>query len=172
VLEKARAIDDKSAAVRNELGLLALDRGDTQLAFTHFAAARELDPKHLPAHMNQGSVLLKAGDFDAAERAYRAAQAIEPSAADANIGLAIALRGQNKHKEAKALYEKVLEENPAHLAALYDLGVVQADFLDQKKQALAHFEKFLELAPRSDAHRGSAERYVQDLRMALGSPTP
>ena len=37
VLEKARIIDDKNAAIYNELGLLALDRGDTQLAFTQFA---------------------------------------------------------------------------------------------------------------------------------------
>jgi Flp pilus assembly protein TadD len=73
VLEKARVLDDKNAAVYNELGLLALDRGDTQLAFTHFAHAGERNPRYAPAHMNRGSVLLKAGDFEAAERAYRAA---------------------------------------------------------------------------------------------------
>jgi tetratricopeptide (TPR) repeat protein len=172
VLEKARVLDEKSAAVHNELGLLSLERGDTQLAFTHFARARENDAKYLPAHVNQGSVLLKAGDFEAAEKAYRAALAVDAGAVDANIGLAIALRGRGKHREAKQLYEQVLEAHPAHLAALFDLGVVESDFLDQKKQALGRFEKYLELAPRNDSHRESAERYVQDLRMALGSPTP
>jgi tetratricopeptide (TPR) repeat protein len=172
VLEKARVIDEKNAAVHNELGLLALERGDTQLAFTHFAHAREMDAKYLPAHINQGSVLLNAGDFDAAEHAYRAALQVEASSVDANIGLAIALRGRGKHREAKQLYEGVLEGHPGHLAALFDLGVVEADFLDQKKQAIGRFEKFLELAPNNDTHRAAAERYVQDLRMALGSPTP
>ena len=85
---------------------MALARGDTQLAFQHFARARERDPRFSPAHMNQGSVLLKAGDFAAAERAYRAALAVDGKARSSAIGLAIALRGQGKHKEARAPYER------------------------------------------------------------------
>ncbi len=176
VLEKARALADKSAPVYNELGLLALARGDTQLAFTHFSKAESLDPSFWPAHVNQGSVLLRAGDYAAAERAYRAAL---PAGADttlptataleARVGLGIALRGQGKYKEARATYEKVLETHPSHPAALYDLGVLLADFLDQRKQAIPFFERYLASASKSDSHRASAERYLQDIRMSTGS---
>ncbi|MDB4985211.1 MAG: repeat protein [Myxococcaceae bacterium] len=178
VLEKARALllkeEQKSAPVYNELGLLALARGDTQLAFTQFAKAEELDARFQPAHVNQGSVLLRAGDYEAAERAYRAAlhantQEAELDAVDARIGLGIAQRGQGKYKEARATYEKVLEAHPAHLAALYDLGVLLADFLNQRKEALSLFERYLASAPQTDSHRQSAERYLQDIRMSMGS---
>jgi len=172
VLEKARAIDEKNAAIYNELGLLALDRGDTQLAFTQFAQASQRDARFAPAHMNQGSVLLKAGDFEAAERAYKAALVADAQATDAQIGLAIALRGQGKHKEAKAHYERVLREEPNHLAALYDLAVLNADFLDLRQEALALFERYLTLAPTGDAQRPLAQRYLEDIRMASGSTPP
>jgi len=178
VLEKARALlpaeDKKSAPVHNELGLLALARGDTQLAFTHFGKAENLDPRFTPAHVNQGSVLLRAGDYEAAERAYRAALAgegkeIEPPSLDARVGLAIAQRGQGKYREARATYEKVLEAHPSHLPAVYDLAVLLADFMDQRKAALPLFERYLAGAPKTDSHRESAERYLQDIRMAMGS---
>jgi len=178
VLEKARALlpaDSKqSAPVYNELGLLALTRGDTQLAFTHFARAEELDAHFTPAHVNQGSVLLRAGDYEAAERAYRAALVGEPkeielASLDARIGLGIAQRGQGKYREARATYEKVLEAHPSHLPAIYDLAVLLADFMDQGKDALPLFERYLAGAPKTDSHRESAERYVQDIRMAMGS---
>jgi tetratricopeptide (TPR) repeat protein len=178
VLEKARALlpaDSKqSAPVYNELGLLALARGDTQLAFTHFAKAEALDARFTPAHVNQGSVLLRAGDYEAAERAYRAALVGEPreielGSLDARIGLGIAQRGQGKYRDARATYEKVLEAHPSHLPAIYDLAVLLADFMDQRKEALPLFERYLAGAPKTDSHRESAERYLQDIRMAMGS---
>jgi tetratricopeptide (TPR) repeat protein len=182
VLEKARALlasdEKKSAPVYNELGLLALARGDTQLAFTHFAKAESLDPRFIPAHVNQGSVLLRAGDYEAAERAYRAAvqaeakqgESADARSVEARIGLGIAQRGQGKYKEARATYEKVLEAHPSQLAALYDLAVLLADFMDQQKAALPLFERYLASAPKTDSHRESAERYLQDIRMSTGSP--
>jgi tetratricopeptide (TPR) repeat protein len=175
VLEKARALAEGSALVFHELGLLALARGDTQLAFTHFGKAEQLDARFLPAHINQGSVLLRAGDYEGAERSYRAAltgsrdPALASLHTDAQIGLAIALRGQGKFREARATYEKVLEAHPSQLAALYDLGVLLADFMDQRKSAIPLFERYLAAAPQGDSHRENAERYLQDIRMATGS---
>jgi tetratricopeptide (TPR) repeat protein len=170
VLEKARVLADKDAAVYNELGLLALERGDTQLAFSHFGKAESLDPRFAPAHLNQGSVLLKAGDFKGAERSYRDALRADKSSTDAHVGLAIALRAQGRHKEALAEYEGVLADHPEHLPALFDLAVLKSDFLDQRKEALSLFEKYLGLAAKSDSHRETAQRYVEDIRMSQGSP--
>jgi len=171
VLEKARALDDESAALHDELGRLALARGDTQLAFTHFERARTLDPRFLPAHLDEGSVLLRAGDYDAAERVYRAAVQVD-GGPEAMIGLAIAQRGRGKYKEARATYEKVLKERPSEPAALFDLGVLLADFMDARAEAVNYFERYLAVAPLRDSHRETAERYLQDIRMSLGSPPP
>jgi len=119
-------------------------------------------------------VLLRAGDYDGAERAFRAAlqaegkdQGIDDQ--DARVGLGIAQRGLGKYKEARATYEKVLEAHPSSLPALYDLGVLLADFLNQRKEAIPLFERYLATAPKTDSHRDSAERYLQDIRMSMGS---
>jgi hypothetical protein len=41
--------------------------------------------------------------------------------------------------------------------------------MDQRKEALPLFERYLAGAPKTDSHRESAERYLQDIRMAMGS---
>jgi cytochrome c-type biogenesis protein CcmH/NrfG len=113
-------------------------------------------------------VLLRAGDFDHAEGAYRSAGAADPRDLDAQVGLGIALRGRGKHRQAQAVYEKVLEQEPDNLAALFDLGVLHADFTGEPKRALPLFHRYLELAPKNAPQRTLAERYVQDIGMATG----
>ena len=71
---------------------------------------------------------------------------------------------------AQAEYELVLADHPEHLAALFDLAVLKSDFLDQRKEALPLFEKYLALASKSDSHRETAQRYVEDIRMSQGGP--
>ena len=78
-----------------------------------------------------------------------------------------AVRANTRKPEAH--YERVLEAQPTHLAALYDLAVLKADFLEQRQEALPLFEKYLSLSPSGDAHRAHVQRYLEDIRMASGS---
>jgi tetratricopeptide (TPR) repeat protein len=112
--------------------------------------------------LNRASVLLRAGDYAGAAAEYR--KVLEQNDANdaARVGLAIALRGQEKHKEAAAEYERVLAHSPNHPAALFDLGILRAEFLDRRGDARELFERFLAVAPEGAA-RDTAERYVKDL---------
>ena len=162
VFRKAMEIEE-SAELHNDMGLLELARGDTQAAFTEFQRAIEIDPSFAAAHLNQGSVLLHAGDFAGAETEYRAVIAQDADDVDAHVALGAALRGQGNHREARREYDRALEENPNHPAALFNMGVLLAEFLDQRPQARELFERFLRVAPSSGEHREMAEQYLRDI---------
>jgi tetratricopeptide (TPR) repeat protein len=172
VFNRALTLGPKEPAPHNELGLTALARGDTQLAFQHFERALEVDRTFAPGRLNRASVLLRAGDYDGAAAEYRRVLSENETHADARVGLAIALRGLGKHAEAKLEYERVLARAPNHAAALFDLGVLSADFLDQRSQARQYFERFLDVGAEGDA-RAAAERYLRDLpEEAEAAPPP
>lgn len=170
VFQKAIEIQD-SASLHNDMGLLELARGDTQAAFEQFAAAINLDAGFAAAHLNQGSVLLHAGDFAGARTEYEAVLEEDADNLDARVALAAALRGQDEHARARRELEAVLEENENHPAALFNLGVLMAEFLDERPGARALFERFLRVAPSTGEHRVMAEQYLQDIP-APGAPQP
>ncbi|MFW6050290.1 MAG: tetratricopeptide repeat protein [Myxococcota bacterium] len=153
----------EAARIHNDMGLLELARGDTQLAFQHFAKAIEADPRYAPARMNQGAVLLKAGDYAGALAEYETVVELDPSHLDARVALGAALRGLGKHRQAGRQYQRVLKESPNHPAALFNLAVLRADFLNQRPRARLLFEKFLKVAPDGDPHRREATRYLEEI---------
>jgi tetratricopeptide (TPR) repeat protein len=163
VFRRALTLDEKSPRPHNELGLTALARGDTQLAFEHFETALQADPAFAPARLNRASVLLTAGDYAAAAAEYNLVLKEHPDHDGAMVGHAIALRGQGKKEEAAAEYQRVLARSPNQPEALYDLGVLQADFLDKPKDALDSFERYLDVAGEGPA-REEAQRYIDGLK--------
>lgn len=168
-----KALDlGESAVLHNDLGLLELARGDTQAAFEQFRAAIAIDAAYAPAHLNQGAVLLRAGDYAGAEAEYRAVLEHDADNADARVCLGAALRGRGEHRDARREYEHVLEAMPSHAAALYDMGVLLAEFLDERAEARGFFQRYLAAAPGSAPERATAERYVRDIDSELGPATP
>jgi hypothetical protein len=57
----------------------------------------------------------------------------------------------------------VLEAAPNHAAALFNLGVLKAEFLDQRPQSRALFQRFLTVAPSDVPQREVAERYLREI---------
>lgn len=171
VIRKAVAIEDV-AELHNDLGLIQLARGDTQAAFEEFQRAIALDARFAPAHLNQGSVLMHAGDYAGAAAEYRAVLAGDPDALDARVALGAALRGQGEHAQARREYERVLEAAPNHPAALFDLAVLLADFLDERPRARELFVRFLEVAPSGVAQREVAQRYVTEIPAPAPAAAP
>jgi tetratricopeptide (TPR) repeat protein len=80
------------------------------------------------------------------------------------VGLGIALRGLNQHKEALAAYKKALDLAPNNAAALFNLAVLRADFLNERADALPLFERYLELSADDEPERAAATRYVSELK--------
>ena len=161
VFQKAALLDAKSPRPHNELGLTALARGDTQLAFQRFEQALSLDGTFGAARMNRAGVLVRVGSYERAATEYRRVLEQDEAHPGARVGLGISLRGLGKHAEAASEYERVLRAEPNNVAALFDLAVVEREHLSKPEQAKKHFEQFLEVAP-DGAAKEYAERALED----------
>jgi tetratricopeptide (TPR) repeat protein len=176
--KQALDANPKSALAERATGLIALAAGDDAAAFAAFSKAAQLDPQDTTARLNMGGVLLRAGAYAKAGDQYRAILQVAPEDTSAQVGLAVALRGEadpqhpKKLDEARALLEKVLERDPHNVAALFNLGVLQADFLKHVVEARPYFQRFLEDAPSGHPARPDAERHVAQANAASPPPPP
>jgi tetratricopeptide (TPR) repeat protein len=165
-----------SAVAHRATGLLDLANGDDAAAFAEFRKAAQADPHDTTSRLNMGVVLLRAGAYAKAEEQYREILRVAPDDSDAQVGLAAALRGQGdaqhpqKLEEARATLEKVLGADPHDTSALFNLGVLYADFLKKPGEAAPLFKRFLADAPADHPLRPKAERYVS-AATASGAPT-
>ena len=176
--KQATDANPKSAVAHRAMGMVALANGDDAAAFVEFRKATEADPRDTTARLNMGAVLLRAGAYAKAEEQYRAILQIAPDDNDAAVGLAAALRGESdaqhpgKLEEAQKLLEKVLERDPHHVSALFNMGVLHADFLKHPGEAMPYFKRFLTDAPSDHPMRPEAERYLSATSTAAPSPAP
>jgi tetratricopeptide (TPR) repeat protein len=168
-----------SAIAHRAMGLIQLQNGDDALAFQSFLKASQDDPRDTTARLNMGGVLLKAGAYAKAEEQYRAILQVSPDDIEAQIGLAAAVRGEAdpkspgaKLEEARSLLTKVLDRDPHNIAALYNLGVLYADFLKRPQDATPLFQRFLSEAPSDHAGRADAEKYLAGAAAMVKPATP
>jgi cytochrome c-type biogenesis protein CcmH/NrfG len=125
-----------------------------------------------------GVVLLRAGAYAKAEEQYRAALQVAPDDTDALVGLSAALRGQGdgrnaaKWEEARRLLAQVLDREPNHVAAQFNMGVLCTEFLKCTKEGVGHLRRFLEDAPDAHPSRPEAERLIKAFDGASAPAAP
>lgn len=166
VLTKATKINANEAAAYNALALLALEKGDAQLAFNQFDHATSLDPNYLDARFNKASVLLDAGDFRRARTELEAILAKKPNDLAALLSLGVALRGVKKYNAARRTWEKVVKRAPESSQlrgdALYNLFILQLDFVENEKAAKAALERYLQnTSPNHPKRKQALEKKKQ-----------
>jgi Flp pilus assembly protein TadD len=167
-----------SAVAHRATGLLDLSNGDDAEAFAEFRKASQADPHDTTSRLNMGVVLLKAGAYAKAEEQYREIMNVSPDDVEAEVGLAAALRGEadaqhaQKLEEARALLEKALAANPHDTSALFNLGVLDSDFLKRPADAAPLFKRFLTDAPADHPLRAEAEKYISAAAANAPSPPP
>ena len=155
-----------SAVAHRATGLLDLANGDDAEAFVEFRKASQADPRDTISRLNMGVVLLRAGAYARAEEQYREILKVSSDDVDAQVGLAAALRGEGdgqhpqRFADAHAILEKVLATNPHQTSALFNVGVLEADFMKRPADAAMHFRRFLLDSPPDHSLRADAERYV------------
>lgn len=164
---RAIELDPKAkgaAAIWNNLGLVALAKGNDQEAFAAFEKASALDGDHREAHLNQAGVYLDCGDYKRAEREIRKAIEIDGDDPDAYVALGVALRGQKRFDDARAAYEKALALRPNHPPALYDLGILYMDFQPDKDKARENLTLYRKVAGAHDPRRADAASRLKELK--------
>src|SRR5262249_32672009 len=151
---------------------------DDAVAFKHFQRASELDPKDTTARLNTGTVLVQAGVYDKAAQEFRAVLDVEPDSIDAMLGLAAARRGQGKREdqsgylEAEKLLKNVLSREPNNVDALFNLGILYADYLKRPGDATAELKRYLDQASSKHPGRAEAERLLSGASSAESAKAP
>lgn len=124
------------ASIHNTAGLIYVETGDLNNAVVRFGAARQLDPNFFEAHMNYAAVNMLFRGFGKAEEAYRAAVKMRPNDYDAQLGLALALRGQidtapdgdKKLAEAEGLIAKAKQLDANRPEAYFNHAILVQEY--------------------------------------------
>ena len=138
--ERARASNPGYAYVYMNISVLEAHEGHLDAALRAADEAVRLNPGLAPAHYYRGRVLEKLRRTEEAAAAYEQALAIDPRHLEASNALARltpngassaealmqsgldALYAQRKPEEAAAYFRKVLDRNPTHYGATYQLA--------------------------------------------------
>ena len=174
VLSKAAAADPKNPKVWNALALLAMAQGKDQEAFQRLDQATDLDPNFRDARFNKATVLLDAGDYAAARTELQAALKGQEDGTDldALVALGVAERGLGDHAAARRTWERVLAVAPMNADALFNLAVLQQDFLKNETKARELLARYQSAAPDGHPRRKDAESRIGELGPAPTPPTP
>ena len=125
-LEAAVAANPEHATEAwNNLGFLHLQAGRTDAARAPLARAVALDPDFAEARVNLGTVFLLAEDLDAAVAQFEAATRARPDYAPAYGNLGVAYLQQGRAADARRMFERLLDLDPADQRArayLHQLG--------------------------------------------------
>lgn len=137
---------DKSATLEANLGLILLRMDkefDAELKFQH---ARELDPGHAGAAVNLAYLKLRNYDFDGARSMLEDARQRLPNNVPIQLNLAVARRGTGDFEGARNLLEPLSAvSGPYQIDAVYNLAILQGDFLKDPQGAYDRFNEYLQL---------------------------
>jgi cytochrome c-type biogenesis protein CcmH/NrfG len=70
-------------------------------------------------------------------------------------------------REVERLLKSVLERQPNHLSAVFNLALLYADYLKRPSDAATLFQRFLDDAPSTHPARVEAERWLSAQTPAL-----
>jgi tetratricopeptide (TPR) repeat protein len=129
----------------NNLGVLALERGDDAEAERLFGESLRRDPEYEAALNNAGFALARSGRAAEAIPYYERALAVWPGFPDAHVNLGNALFVTGRPAEAVPRYEKALEARSDLLEPRNNLALALVA-VGRPADAIPHFEAALALA--------------------------
>jgi len=145
MLEKKRQQDPKvkdDPGIYANLGMIYLKLGKTKKALAQFHKALEVDPSHRDALLNIGAIAHRFRDYATCQKVYQKVLDRHPDDITALRGLAYAVYGSGKAKEAIALFEKVVKKAPEDKRAVYILGDIYYTFLHDYQKAIQYFNRY------------------------------
>lgn len=162
------AADTKDTDAR--LGLSYTLYKERNLRDAYDAAARVLaiDPTSARAHALLGSALLASGDFALSIEEFRTALSFKQDEALAIAGLAMITFYENRPQVALAGLRRALEIEPDEPDFIFNYAQAAARS-ERFREAADAYERFLRIAPRTDADRRARIRGLIDFLRYLGT---
>jgi tetratricopeptide (TPR) repeat protein len=111
-------------------GLIQLRMDDVIKAVRSFQKAVDLDPNNFAARLNLGLVTFNYRDYEKSYQLLSEAVKLRPNSVEAVISHAVAARTLKRYDEARSGYNKVLELAPNHPGALFNIAVLDQDYVE------------------------------------------
>ncbi|MCL2179325.1 MAG: tetratricopeptide repeat protein [Proteobacteria bacterium] len=139
-------------------GIIALSRGQEDVAKACFIKALRYNPEQAQAYQNLGYIYLKNRQYGRAHDNFQRALKVNPDYAEARYNLALAYMGMKKNKNARKELLTLTETYP-HLADPWArLGQLELDDNNNVLNAIEYFKQALLLSPQ-----------YADVRLELGN---
>lgn len=133
-------------------------------ALEELSAARRDRPVYPESWAVEGRILRSLADHEAALAAYR--RALRESGGfqpEAHTGIGIVHEDKGRHEEAADAFRKAIAQLSDTEPVLYELLARNLEKLERWKEAVAAYEKYLELAPQG-AHASAINSIIDQLR--------
>jgi tetratricopeptide (TPR) repeat protein len=164
---EALAKDAHDNEARLGLSFALLKQRQLQDAYDHAARVILADPLSARAHALLGSAILASGDFHNSVEEFRTALSIQENEALAVAGLAMVNFYENRLELAIKGLRRAVSLDSAEPDYIFNLGQAAARS-ERYKEAADSYEKFLSIAPKTDADRRDRIRGLIDFLRYLG----
>jgi predicted aspartyl protease/Flp pilus assembly protein TadD len=149
------------------LSLALLKQRNLQDAYDHASRVISAEPLSARAHALLGSVILAAGDFPESVEEFRTALSLNENEAMAIAGLAMVDFYENRLDAAVRGLRRATLLAPDEPDYVFDLGQAAAR-TEKYREAADSYERFLIIAPKTDADRRARIRGLIDFLRYLG----
>src|SRR6266571_4658558 len=161
------AKNDHDTDARLGLSRALLKQRRLQDSFDHAARVIAIDPLSARAHALLGAAILAAGDFRQSIEEFRTALTLNQNEAIAIAGLAMVDYFENRMAPCVSGLRRAISIDPDEPDYVFNLGQAAARS-ERYKEAADAYERFLIVAPKTDAERRARIRGLIDFLRYLG----
>ena len=159
--------DSQDSIARLGLSLVLLKQRRLQDAYDHAARVILIDPLSARAHALLGQAVLASGNFRESVEEFRTALSFDENEALAVAGLAMVDFYENRTDLCLRGLRRAVNLNPTEPDFIFHLGQAAARN-EMYKEAADAYERFLAIAPKTDADRRARIRGLIDFLRYLG----
>lgn len=155
------------------LGALAFESGDWVLARSLFQSAAQLQPRDPRPWEYLAATHPGPAGVREARRALLEAESRDPHSPRILTALAVVEMESGQPTRAISNLMRALEEDPAYAPALYNLAKIHATIPDQRRNAIAYYQQFLNVSvPGEQMEQAGRELVLLQREVArAGAPT-
>lgn len=163
LLRRAAELRPDFALPYEELGYLAGDAGDFNVAIANFDKALAMEPTLATAALGRAAAEFSLGRLDEAERDLKALAETAPHLPQVRFYLGLIRAARGDRAGARVEYENAIRINPASADAQLNLGIMLAEE-GNISAAVPHLEIAAQVAPRN----ARAQANLANAMMELG----
>lgn len=146
-LHDAVRLDPNYIPARYNLALAQLDQGHPEDAAANLRQVVQSSAAPTDSHYHLGLAYMRLSAWGAAQEAFKLDLKSDPDIADTYNCLGVAAARNLEFAQAKHWFELGLAADPKFATVYLNLASLESHHLDQKKEALAHYETYVSLTP-------------------------